>query len=122
MFATGLAQSAEHLILCRLLTGVGVAGIGSSVVMSLSDLSTPLNRQRTIAPLQTASNAGVAVGPALGGFALTFLSMRHTFFATGAFVSAVGLLNIALVDETKKEERGASLPIRSCNADSQSRC
>lgn len=96
----GLSTSMEHLFLCRLLTGVSVAGLASAVITSISDLSTPLNRARTMAPLQTCMNAGVALGPAVGGVLASYLGMTDTFFLVGGCLAATGLVSHLLVHET----------------------
>jgi hypothetical protein len=63
----GLAGSFEELYLCRFLTGMGVAALATSATMIMTDISTPLNRASTIAPIMSAFAAGTAIGPAVGG-------------------------------------------------------
>ena len=49
--AIGLATNFESLYVCRLLTGMGVAGLSTAVTMTVADISTPLNRASTYAPI-----------------------------------------------------------------------
>lgn len=96
----GLAQSMEQLIFCRLLTGASVAGLASSIMISLTDLSTPLNRARTMSTLTTFMNAGIAIGPAAGGLLASSLGMRECFFLVGGAIIASGAVSNRIISET----------------------
>jgi MFS family permease len=56
--AIGLATNFESLYVCRLLTGMGVAGLSTAVTMTVADISTPLNRASTYAPIVSSDMLG----------------------------------------------------------------
>lgn len=97
----GLATSFEHLVACRLLTGMGVAALSTAATLSIADVSTPRNRASTMAPIMSAFAAGTALGPALGGFLADSIGIQPTFYLVG--VSYIGLtaVNYFLLQETK---------------------
>ena len=97
----GLASSFEHLYLCRLFTGLGVSCLSTAVTMTVTDLSTPLNRASTFAPIMSAFAAGTALGPALGGFLVDGIGINPTFYLVGASYIGVAAINNVLLDETK---------------------
>ncbi len=100
----GLATEFEHLYVCRLLTGLGVAGLSTAATMSITDLSTPLNRASTMAPIMSAFAAGTALGPALGGFLVDGVGLQSTFFIVGASYLGLTLVNAKLLKETKPQD------------------
>ena len=79
----GLATSFEHLWVCRLLTGLGVAALSTAATMSITDISNPRNRATTMAPIMSAFAAGTALGPALGGMLADQIGLHETFYAVG---------------------------------------
>ena len=58
----GFCDTYQELMVCRGLTGIGVAAFTTAATMYLTDLSTPLNRAKTIAPAMAAFSAGAAIG------------------------------------------------------------
>jgi MFS family permease len=101
----GLASSVEELYVCRLLTGLGVAALSTGGTMMITDLSTPLNRASTMAPVMSAFAAGTALGPALGGMLVDQVGLNPTFYIVGVSYLGVAVINKHLLKETK------SLPI-----------
>jgi MFS family permease len=97
----GIASSFEELYVCRLLTGVGVSFLSGAATMMLTDMSTPLNRASTIAPVMSAFAAGTALGPALGGFLVDSVGLHPTFYLVGASYVGVAALNRGILEETK---------------------
>lgn len=97
----GLASSFEELYVCRLLTGLGVAALSTAGTMMIADLSTPLNRASTMAPVMSAFAAGTALGPALGGFLVDQVGLNPTFYLVGVSYLGVALVNKNLLKETK---------------------
>ena len=69
--------------------------------MMLTDLSTPLNRASSIAPVMSAFAAGTALGPALGGFLVDSVGLNPTFYLVGLSYFGVAALNRAILKETK---------------------
>lgn len=99
--AIGLAGGFEQLYICRLLTGLGVAGLSTAATMTVTDISTPLNRASTFAPIMSAFAAGTALGPALGGILVDQVGLNPLFFSVGASYLVLAAVNNALLDETK---------------------
>ena len=67
MGVTGLATGFGELFASRVLTGGGGGAQQAGAQMYLSDISTPANRARTMAPMSIAFSAGAAIGPSIGG-------------------------------------------------------
>ena len=65
------------------------------------DLSTPLNRASTMAPIMSAFAAGTALGPALGGYMVDNVGLTTTFYLVGLSYLGVAAVNRVLLDETK---------------------
>lgn len=97
----GLAGSFEQLYLCRLFTGLGVAGLSTAATMTVTDISTPLNRASTFAPIMSAFAAGTALGPAIGGIACDLIGISPTFYMVGVSYVGLAALNQVLLTETK---------------------
>jgi MFS family permease len=97
----GLASSFEELCLCRLLAGLGVAALSTAGTMMIADLSTPLNRARTLAPVMSAFSAGTSLGPALGGYAVDHVGLNSTFYLVGMSYLGMAALNRVILRETQ---------------------
>jgi MFS family permease len=97
----GLASSFEQLFLCRLFTGLGVAGLSTAATMTVTDISTPLNRASTFAPIMSAFAAGTALGPALGGISCDYIGINPTFYLVGVSYIGLAAVNHVLLRETK---------------------
>jgi MFS family permease len=97
----GFASSFETLYLCRLLTGFGVAALSTAGTLMITDVSTPLNRASTYAPVMSAFAAGTAFGPALGGMMVDQLGLHATFYVVGLSYLGVAMVNNAILSETK---------------------
>src|SRR5690606_2578472 len=103
----GFARSAEELTLLRLVQGLvtGVMSASASLVASV----TPRERLGyAMGLMQTASWAGVSVGPMVGGALQFFSGSRLTFVVTAALLLAGGLLVAFRVEE--RFERSPSVP------------
>lgn len=103
----GFARSAEELTLLRLVQGLvtGVMSASASLVASV----TPRERLGyAMGLMQTASWAGVSVGPMVGGALQFFFGYRMTFVVTAALLLAGGLLVALRVEE--RFERSPSVP------------
>ena len=101
--AIGLASGVEELYVCRLITGLGVAGLSCAATMTVTDISTPLNRASSYAPIATGFAIGTATGPALGGILLDLIGVQPTFFLVGGSFLVLGGVNSLLLDETIKQ-------------------
>ncbi len=94
----GFARSAEELTFLRLIQGLitGVMSASSSLVASV----TPRERLGyAMGMMQTASWAGVSVGPMIGGVLEYFFGYRLAFVVTAALLLAGGVLVMLRVDE-----------------------
>jgi MFS family permease len=69
--------------------------------MMMTDLSTPLNRASTIAPIMSAFAAGTALGPALGGYLVDNVGLESTFYLVGFSYIGVAALNRFILSETQ---------------------
>jgi len=98
----GLASGFEELYASRLLTGLGVAGLSCAATMSVTDISTPLNRASSFAPISAGFAAGTAMGPALGGILIDEIGVNPTFYLVGGSFMMLGGVNSMLLDETMK--------------------
>jgi len=74
----------------------------------VADMVSPEQRDRAYAMLRTASNAGIAIGPALGGWLLVH-SYRLAFYAAAASLVLYALLLAVLARETRPDTAGASM-------------
>uniref|UniRef100_A0A7S1S5X5 Calmodulin n=1 Tax=Alexandrium catenella TaxID=2925 RepID=A0A7S1S5X5_ALECA len=79
-----LVSSLEHLIMCRAIGGVAAAGLFASIQAPAISVQTPLNRARSSAPFTQAMNAGVALGPAIGGMLSEAVGMEAAFAGVGS--------------------------------------
>jgi MFS family permease len=97
----GCAETAWQLYACRFVTGMGVAALSTAGTLLVSDLSTPLNRASTYAPVLSAFATGTAFGPALGGYLVDTIGIQTTLYAVGCSYMGVAALNKAILTETK---------------------
>lgn len=97
----GLSTCFEELYLCRLFTGLGVAALSSAATMTVTDISNPLNRASTFAPIMSAFAAGTALGPAIGGILCDTIGINPTFYLSGASYIGLAAVNSVLLSETK---------------------
>ena len=81
------------LVMSRLLTGFGVALFTGGAFNMVADISTSLNRTRTLAPVTASFQAGTALGPALGGMAVTSLGIGPCYNICGGLLIALAGLN-----------------------------
>jgi len=89
------------LLSCRFLTGMGVSAFSSGAYTLLTDISTPLNRARSISPVMSAFQAGISVGPALGGILIENFGIATTYLVCGGSLLSVASLVHFMVSETK---------------------
>ena len=74
---------------------------GSS--MASADISTPLNRASTAAPLGAAFNGGTIMGPALGGCLAAALGPSATFLAVGGLIMGDAVFAATKIEATSVE-------------------
>jgi EmrB/QacA subfamily drug resistance transporter len=78
--AAGCSPSMEFLVAARVFQGIGGGGIFALVYVVLSDVSTPEQRAKTISFASAVWGIASLIGPALGGFIVTWFSWRWIFF------------------------------------------
>ena len=69
--------------------------------MAAADLSTPLSRAATQAPLGASFNAGTIMGPAIGGGLAALVGPSATFAAVGGFVALDAIFARVMLSETR---------------------
>jgi MFS family permease len=112
----GFAHSLLLLFLSRIVQGAGGGTVGV-IQAYVADSTDPKDRARALGWLSSATNLGVALGPVLGGFAIT-LGERDLMPGAGTFqvghaapgIMAAGLcvLNMIFVARYLKESRDFS--------------
>jgi len=105
MLGFAFANSFEHMVMSRLLTGAGVSALITGATMSVVDISTPLNRARMVAPMSAAFSVGTVCGPAIGGYLAEHVGISQTFMC----VSGIFLVNLMytryFIQETMKQSK-----------------
>ena len=97
----GLASHFEHLVLCRLMTGIGVSALSTAATLTMADCSTSLNRASTMAPLMSSFAAGTAMGPVIGGVLADHVGIHSTFYLVGCIYLTLTAMNHFVLTETK---------------------
>jgi len=97
----GLASQFEHLVICRLLAGMGVSSLSTASTLAVADESTALNRAQSMAPVMSAFAAGMAMGPAVGGILGDAVGVPLTFGFVGCSYLMLAGLNEMFLEETK---------------------
>jgi len=85
--ATGVAS----LAFARAMTGAGISGLMSAATTYVTDISNPLNRARSMAPLFAAFSAGLTAGPAVGGYLASAVSMDASFLLSAALFGGLAI-------------------------------
>ena len=105
MGLTATVSTLSELVAFRFLNGVGGSLQMAGAQMYLSDISTPANRARTMAPIGMAFAAGATVGPGIGGLMAEHFGFRTPFFLVAGAMGLVSLANYMYLPETRKVER-----------------
>jgi len=117
MFLIGFSATLPQLVLCNALNGAAVAMIMSTSAFYMSDISTPINRARTAAPIFTSGLIGFAVGPIIGGY-MTEVAGHHVPFLACASALALASLNsfFFLPESLSERNRPQTMDYRSMSA------
>jgi DHA1 family tetracycline resistance protein-like MFS transporter len=100
-----MAPSIAWLFVGRVIAGI-TASSDSAAGAYVADVSTPENRARNFGRFQAAANAGILLGPALGGF-VGVLDPRAPFWIASALAFANGLYGFFVVPESLSHDRRA---------------
>ena len=91
MAGMGMSTSVEQMVLSMALAGLGGTAMITGATNYLSDISTPKNRSQTNAPLQITALAGVAMGPAVGGWMADAFEIHTPFFFVSGLLAMSSL-------------------------------
>ena len=100
-----LAPNIAWLFVGRVIAGI-TSSSSSAAGAYVADVSTPENRARNFGRFQAAANAGILLGPALGGF-VGVLDPRAPFWIAAALALANGLYGLFILPESLSHERRA---------------
>lgn len=101
-----VAPNITWLFIGRVISGI-TASSGSAAGAYVADVSTPENRARNFGRFQAAANAGILLGPALGGF-VGQLDPRAPFWIASLLAFANALYGLFIVPESLAHERRMS--------------
>src|SRR5579862_8959072 len=115
-----LAPSIAVLFIGRLISGI-TASSGGAAGAYVADVSSEDDRARNIGRFQAAANAGILIGPALGGFGLVAAEHigihdpRAPFWLAAGLALANGVFGLFAVPESLAPERRAPFDWRRAN-------
>jgi DHA1 family tetracycline resistance protein-like MFS transporter len=115
-----LAPSIAVLFIGRVISGI-TASSGGAAGAYVADISGEDDRARNIGRFQAAANAGILIGPALGGFgmvaagAIGIHDPRAPFWVAAALAFANGLFGLFAVPESLEHDRRAAFSWRRAN-------
>ncbi|HWA61174.1 MAG TPA: MFS transporter [Caulobacteraceae bacterium] len=98
-----LAPSIPWLFVGRIISGITSAS-SSAAGAYVADVSNDANRARNFGRFQAAANAGIVLGPVLGGF-LGDLDPRAPFWVAAGLAIANGLYGLFVVPESLPQDR-----------------
>lgn len=100
--AAGFAMTADSLILCRAIMGIGGAFIMPSTLSILVQVFTdPRERAQAIGVWAAVAGAAVAIGPIVGGLLIEHTSWHAIFWVNPPLVVVAIIATIALVPESR---------------------
>jgi MFS transporter, DHA1 family, tetracycline resistance protein len=98
-----MAPNIAWLFIGRMISGI-TSSSGSAAGAYVADISSPEDRARNFGRFQAAANAGILVGPLLGGFVGAF-DARAPFWVAAVLAFANGLYGLFVVPESLRQER-----------------
>jgi MFS family permease len=101
----GLVRSFVQLLLCRVVVGVGEAGVQPPIISAISDLYPRQRRGSALAILSANIGIGALVGPVVAGRLAETYSWRLMFFLVGVAGLAIAILTLVT---TREPPRGMS--------------
>lgn len=115
MSLIGLAHKLTERVVLRLIAGL-IGGYASTSIVMVGTQATRERAEWALGVLSTGALAGNLVGPLVGGFLLTYVSIRGTFFVGGAIIAVTALPTIAVVREEPADVASAMLFLGSAEA------
>jgi len=112
------AGGTAGLAASRALSGVGVTGLVTAINMMAADISTPLSRASTMAPVMAGFNGGMILGPALGGALAHAVGPEYTCVLVGGVLALNAVAARSMLAETRgsREIGDAAAPPQSQTA------
>jgi MFS family permease len=101
----GLVRSFVQLLLCRVVVGVGEAGVQPPIISAISDLYPRQRRGTALSILSANIGIGALIGPIVAGWLAETYSWRLMFFLVGAVGLAIAVLTLLT---TREPPRGMS--------------
>lgn len=108
--ASGFAPTFGWLIASRFVSGAGSAMYMTGALILLTDITTDENRGRLMSIYQGSLLAGVAIGPAVGGFVAQAFGLAAPFFLVAALAGLAMLWSFGRMPETAQRQREATPP------------
>lgn len=108
-----LAPNIAWLFFGRMISGV-TSSSSSAAGAYVADISTPEDRARNFGRFQAVANAGILIGPALGGF-VGALDPRAPFWIAALLAFANGLYGLFVLPESLKRDRRMAFSWRRAN-------
>jgi DHA1 family multidrug resistance protein-like MFS transporter len=108
--ASGFAPTFGWLIASRFVSGAGSAMYMTGALILLTDITTEENRGRLMSIYQGSLLAGVAIGPAVGGFVAQAFGLAAPFFLVAALAGLAMLWSFGRMPETAQRQREATPP------------
>lgn len=105
----GAARSMHELICCRALQGVGAGGTFALAYIVVSDLSPPEKRGKMMGLISFVWGVASILGPATGGFVVTWLSWRWIFYMNAPLGFAALLMIALFLKEVREKKQDASI-------------
>jgi EmrB/QacA subfamily drug resistance transporter len=105
----GAAHDMLQLIVFRALQGVGAGGTFALAYIVVADLSSPETRGKMMGLISFVWGVASILGPALGGFIVTYFSWRWIFYINLPLGGAALLGIVLFLKETREKTRGASI-------------
>jgi DHA1 family multidrug resistance protein-like MFS transporter len=107
---SGFAPTFGWLIASRFVSGAGSAMYMTGAIILLTDITTDENRGRLMSIYQGSLLAGVAIGPAVGGFVAEAFGLAAPFFLVAALAGLTMLWSFGRMPETAQRQREATPP------------
>lgn len=107
----GFADDVSWLVVCRFAQGAACAVLYTSTGAIVSATFPEHERGRAIGALYGVNGLGLAIGPMLGGFLVSWLSWRWVFWLNVPLIVVALLICLPTVRESRSEERGGVDPV-----------
>ncbi|GAB4380788.1 MAG: MFS transporter [Elainellaceae cyanobacterium] len=99
-YIAALSSSFSVLLVCRFMQGIGSALYMTAAMVTITDLSSPSNRGRTMALYQIALLLGTGLGPTIGGLAARWWGYAAPFWVFGVVASIGAFIALFCLPET----------------------